>query len=115
MIDWQWIPGVLLAAGAAGHSLRLRRRLKAELQAQIDMETERGLIDAARQQAQHALMLWPRAWEGGRPLTQVEEVVQSGQGWLGTPLDPGEQQAQMQADTERLLASYEPPRDEEES
>jgi hypothetical protein len=113
LIDWQWIPGLILGGTAGGHSLWLRRywsgkaaSLEDDLRRQIDTETERGLINAARQQLQHAGLLWPHPWQGDRPLTQVEELAQAGRGWLGYPLDPEEQQAQMMTDSQAILDSY---------
>jgi len=75
------------------------------------------LADHARHvesQRQHALMLWPRPWQGGRQLTQVEEVISSAGDLMMQPLNPFDQQQQMAADAEAILDSYKlkPPEDE---
>jgi hypothetical protein len=62
----------------------------------------------------HALQLWPRMWLGGRPLTQVEEIVAKTQreeimGPWPDALPPEEQLKQMREDAQRILDSYERP------
>jgi hypothetical protein len=54
-------------------------------------------------------MLWPPRTVRPGPMTQVEEIVEPGKTWLGEPLDPEKQRAQMREDAQRLLDSYEPP------
>jgi hypothetical protein len=102
MMDWQWIPGVVAASAAGGHSAWLRMHVSRMTRARVD-----DLDRQVNAQAAHALMLWPRAWEGGRPLTQVEELAEAGKTWLGEPLDPEEQHRQMAADAARLIGEYE--------
>jgi hypothetical protein len=105
MIDWQWIPGAVIGAGALGHSLRLRYRFDTEVKAKA-LELQRQVTD----QMMHGLQLWPRPWAGGgRILTQVEEIVTEPYGFKGLPLPPEEQLKQMRADAQRLLDSYQPP------
>jgi hypothetical protein len=92
---------VVSAAPATVLSVRLRSRVNRHM-LRLVSELDRMIDD----QRMHALQLWPRAWEGGRPLTQVEELAEAGKTWLGEPLDPEEQRRQMFADSARLLAEY---------
>lgn len=103
MIDWQWIPGVVVAVPALAHTLWLRKRFDDEIVARAT-ELHRQIMD----QAQHGLMLWPRPWAGGRAMTQVEELVEAGKTWLGEPLDPEEQMRLMREQSQALLDSYKP-------
>jgi hypothetical protein len=96
-----------MGGGGAAHSVLTRRSMQNVLWKQFDAivaEQARRAWD----QRQHVLQLWPRIWEGGRPLTQVEQIV-DGVGDVMLPhLDPFEQQAQMAADAEKILDSYKP-------
>jgi hypothetical protein len=99
--------GVAAAVPATAHSLwlaaKVRRDAKRAVSSREDLLNRQ--IDAQRQ---HALQLWPRPWQGGRPLTQVEEIAEEGKGWLGDPLDPDVQLQQLKDDAQRLLDSYRP-------
>ena len=107
MIDWQWLPGTVAALGAGGHSLWLRGQWNSRIEAKA-IELDRQIRD----QYMHGLQLWPRPWANvSQPLTQVEQIARSGKTWLGDPLDPEEQHAQMMADTDRILGSYQPRKD----
>jgi hypothetical protein len=85
------------------HAEIMRRDISADYGAALDA------------QRQHVQMLWPRPWQGGRPFTQVEQIVQAGETWLGDPLDPEAQHAKMMADTQALLDSYRPPQPDDDS
>lgn len=101
--DWAWIPGVAAAIPATCHTLWLRRRFDREVVA-----AARDLHRQAASQAQHALMLWPRSFEGGRPLTQAEQIITGNRLPDMDPISPEQQHETMRAEAQRLLDSYKP-------